>query len=68
MTTLAQFIQELATDATLHQAYADDAVQTMQNYGLSASEIDAVTSGDKDAIEQLTGKTVKPVTFFHPVK
>jgi hypothetical protein len=68
MATLAQFIQQLATDPALQQAYAEDPVQTMQNYGLSANEIDAVSRGDKDAVEQLTGNKVKLVTFYVPVK
>jgi hypothetical protein len=65
MATLAQFIEDLATDPALRQDYALDSQQTMQNYGLSASEIDAVSRGDKDAIEQLTGKKIKPATYYH---
>ncbi|MFO7552845.1 MAG: hypothetical protein R6W80_15670 [Haliea sp.] len=67
MTTLAQFIEDLATDPALHQAYARDPQQTMRSYGLSDSEIDAVSRGDKEAIEQLTGKKIKPVTYYHPL-
>jgi len=64
MSKLAQFIEELATNTDLQQQYAADAKGTMQNYGLAPNEVDAVLSGDKAQVEQLTGKTAQPVTFI----
>lgn len=48
MATLAQFIEDLATDPALHQPCVRDPQQAMRSYGLSDSEIDAVSRGNKE--------------------
>jgi hypothetical protein len=68
MSTLSQFIDDLATNPKLQQEYQQDPAAAMQNYGLQSHEVEAVIAGDKAKVEQLTGKTVQPVTFFFPVK
>ncbi len=68
MSDLSKFIEELATNPKLQQDYAASPAQALQNYGLQSHEVDAVLSGDKAQVEQLTGKTVSPVTFYFPVK
>lgn len=50
MSTLAQFIQQLATDPALQAAYAKDAAATLQQHGVSAAEAAAVLNGDKAAV------------------
>ncbi|WP_372624944.1 hypothetical protein [Arsukibacterium sp.] len=68
MSTLSQFISDLATNLKLQQQYQQDPATTMQNYGLQSHEIDAVVAGDKAKVEQLTGHPVQPVTFIFPAK
>lgn len=68
MSTLAQFIQQLATDPALQAAYAQDAAATLQQHGVSVAEAAAVLNGDKSAVEQLVGHGVKPVTYYFPAK
>ncbi|SNY49323.1 hypothetical protein SAMN06297280_1352 [Arsukibacterium tuosuense] len=68
MSTLSQFINDLATNLKLQQDFLDDPAATMQSYGLQSHEIDAVLAGDKVKVEQLTGHAVLPVTFIFPAK
>ena len=68
MTTLSQFIEDLASNPSLQQDYRNDPAATMQKYGLQSHEVEAVLAGDKAKVEQLTGKAVQPVTFYFPVK
>jgi hypothetical protein len=47
MSTLSQFIEDLASNPTLQQDYRNDPAATMQKYGLQNHEIDAVVAGDQ---------------------
>lgn len=68
MSTLSQFIEDLASNPTLQQDYRNDPAATMQKYGLQSHEVEAVLAGDKAKVEQLTGNAVHSVTYFFPVK
>ncbi|MBV2130430.1 hypothetical protein [Arsukibacterium indicum] len=68
MSTLSQFISDLASNPTLQQDYLNDPAATMQKYGLQSHEVEAVLTADKAKVEQLSGKTTHAVTFFFPVK
>lgn len=68
MSTLSQFIEDLASNPTLQQDYRNDPAATMQKYGLQSHEVEAVLAGDKTKVEQLTGHPVQPVTFIFPAK
>lgn len=68
MSTLSQFIEDLASSPTLQQDYRNDPAATMQKYGLQSHEVDAVVAGDKAKVEQLAGQSVQAVTFMFPAK
>jgi len=68
MSTLSQFIEDLASNPTLQQDYRNDPAATMQKYGLQSHEVEAVLAGDKAKVEQLTGNAVNAVTFMFPAK
>jgi hypothetical protein len=68
MSTLIQFIEDLAINLELQQDYRRDPAATMQQYGLQKHEITAILSGDKAQVEQLVGNTTLPVTFVFPAQ
>jgi hypothetical protein len=68
MSTLSQFIEDLASNPTLQQDYRNDPAATMQKYGPQSHEVEAVLAGDKAKVEQLTGNAVNAVTFMFPAK
>ncbi|KKO45152.1 hypothetical protein WG68_12040 [Arsukibacterium ikkense] len=68
MSTLSQFIEDLATNPKLQQDYQQNPATAMQNYGLQSHEAEAVLAGDKAQVEKLTGKSVNIVTYMFPVK
>jgi len=68
MSTLSQFIEDLASNPKLQQEYQQDPASAMTNYGLQSHEVEAVLAADKAKVEQLTGKSVNMVTYMFPVK
>lgn len=55
MSTLLDYLNLIDQDATALEAHLDDPQQAMDAYGLSAAEQQALLSGDKAAIANLTG-------------
>ncbi|MCG9697227.1 hypothetical protein [Shewanella sp. Isolate11] len=62
MSDLSEFFEKLATDAQLMEAYQQDPEAVMKSAGLTDEAISAVMSGDKAAIDKLSGNTSE---FFH---
>ena len=55
MSTLTDFMKQIGTDASLLEAYKNNPEAVMRAHGLSDDEINAVMSGDIEALKQLTG-------------
>ncbi|MGI2037260.1 hypothetical protein ACRN9Z_04185 [Shewanella frigidimarina] len=55
MSNMNTFFTKLGTDAALLEAYKLDPRGVMKSNGLTQEEIDAVMSGDKTRVSQLSG-------------
>ncbi len=55
MSKLKDFLKELGTNAQLLEDYKQDPDKTMQDYGLTQEEIDAVCNLDMPKIKSIIG-------------
>ena len=58
------FLQQLATDPALQQAYAANPQQVLQQAGLSAEAQAAVLAGDKSAFLSVVNQGNTPTAYF----
>jgi hypothetical protein len=68
MANLFQFLADLATDPDKQEKFRDNPEAAMDEAGLSESEKNVITKGDKEAIVQHLGEFIplgwsQPVTF-----
>ncbi len=67
MSKLKEFLKEIGCNAELLECYKKDPVKTMQNYGLSEEEIEAVRKLDMDKIKELVGDECDYLTIIHHI-
>lgn len=62
--SLEQFLINMSEDSTLYQEYCNDPVGTMKKAGLSAREIEVLSSDDKKAINEVIGEKTNCITII----
>lgn len=61
---LEQFLIKMSEDSILYQKYCNDPVNTMKDAGLSTSEIEVLSSNDKNAINEVIGDKTNCITII----
>lgn len=64
MSKLSDFFEKLGSDAALMEAYQKDPEGVMKANGLSDEEIQAVLTGDKTKLKQLSGDSVDTKSYM----